>query len=293
MGAASGSRRLGSPVDREILRLAVPAFGALVAEPLYLLADTAVVGHLGTDQLAGLAVASAILLSGYSIFVFLAYGTTAAVARLLGAGDEREAAHQGIQSLWLALFIGLAVAAAGFVAAPPLVGLFGGDGEVAENALVYLRISLVGVPALLVVLAGTGYLRGRQDTTTPLVVAVASAVFNLVAEVVLIYGFGFGIGASALTTVVAQLGAAAVYTVVVVRAVRRLDVALAPHPASIRRLAAVGADLLVRTIALRIVLSLSTAIAARIGTADVAAHEVAFAVWSLLALGLDAIAIAA
>ncbi|MGH9116336.1 MAG: MATE family efflux transporter [Acidimicrobiales bacterium] len=284
--------RRSSPYDREILRLAVPAFGALVAEPLYLLADTAVVGHLGTDELAGLAVAAAILLSGYSIFIFLAYGTTAAVARLIGAGNQREAAHQGIQSLWLAVAIGVVVTGAGLLLAGPLVSLFGGRGAVAANALVYLRISLLGGPALLVVLAGTGYLRGRQDTRTPLVVAVVSAGFNLALELVLIYGLGFGIGASALSTVLAQVGAAAVYATGVVRAVRTFGISLRPHVASIGRLAAVGVDLLVRTMALRVTISLSTAVAARIGTAAVAAHEVAFAIWSLLALGLDAIAIA-
>jgi putative MATE family efflux protein len=284
--------RRTSPYDREIVRLAVPAFGALIAEPLYLLADTAVVGHLGTNELAGLAVASAVLLSGYSIFIFLAYGTTAAVSRLIGAGNHREAAHQAIQSLWLAAAIGAVVAVVGLLLAEPLVRLFGGQGLVAANAVVYLRISLAGVPALLLVLAGTGYLRGRQDTRTPLVVALVSAVFNLVLELLLIYGLGYGIGASALSTVLAQLGAAAVYVVVVARAVRAHGVELRPHLASIRRLAGVGIDLLVRTMALRATISLSTAIAARIGTVQVAAHEIAFAVWSLLALGLDAIAIA-
>jgi putative MATE family efflux protein len=286
------NRRLSSPYDREILRLAVPAFGALVAEPLYVLADTAVVGHLGTDQLAGLAVATAILLSGYSIFIFLAYGTTAAVSRLIGAGDEREAAHQAVQSMWLAAAIGVVVGVAGLVLSAPLVRVFGAEGAVADNALVYLRISLLGVPAMLVSLAGTGYLRGRQDTRTPLLVAVASAMFNLVFELVLIYGLGFGIGASALSTVVAQTGAGIVYAAWVVRAVRTYRVELRPHVASIGRLAAFGRDLLVRTIALRVTISVATAVATRIGTDDVAAHEVAFAVWSALALGLDAIAIA-
>lgn len=285
-------RLRSSPYDREIMRLAVPAFGALIAEPLYVLADTAVVGHLGTNQLAGLAVASAILLSGYSIFIFLAYGTTAAVARLIGAGDEREAAHQGIQSLWLAVTIGVAVAGAGLVLSGPLVRLFGAVGAVEANAVVYLRISLLGLPAMLAVFAGTGYLRGRQDTTTPLIVAVGSAVVNLVVELVLIYGLGFGIGASALSTVIAQAGAAVVYATGVVRAVAALGVELRPHLASIRRLAAVGTDLLVRTIALRTTIAVATAVAARIGTEEVAAHEVSFAIWSFLALGLDAIAIA-
>ncbi|HEX6417299.1 MAG TPA: MATE family efflux transporter, partial [Acidimicrobiales bacterium] len=281
-----------SPYDREIGRLALPAFGALIAEPLYVLTDTAIVGHLGTPQLGGLAVASTILLTLYAVFVFLAYGTTAAVSRLLGAGDEREAAHQAVQSLWLAALIGLGVMVTGLAAAEPLVGLMGAEGAVRANALVYLRISLLGVPAMLVVLAGTGYLRGLQDTRTPLVVAVTTAGVNLVVEVVLIYGLDQGIGASALATVVAQTLAAAVYLSRIGGAVASLGVGLRPHPASLRRLGAVGRDLLVRTAALRAALVVATAVATRLGTVEVAAHQVAFEIWSFLALGLDAIAIA-
>ncbi|HEX6425797.1 MAG TPA: MATE family efflux transporter [Acidimicrobiales bacterium] len=284
--------RLRSPYDREIARLALPAFGALIAEPLYVLTDTAIVGHLGTPQLGGLAVASTILLTLYAVFIFLAYGTTAAVSRLLGAGDEREAAHQAVQSLWLAALIGVGVVVTGLATAERLVDLMGADGAVRANALVYLRISLLGVPAMLIVLAGTGYLRGLQDTRTPLVVAVATAGVNLVVEVVLIYGFDQGIGASALATVVAQTLAAAVYLSRIGRAVVALGVGLRPHPASLRRLGAVGRDLLVRTAALRVALVVATAVATRLGTVEVAAHQVAFEIWSFLALGLDAIAIA-
>jgi putative MATE family efflux protein len=280
------------PHDREIVRLAVPAFGALVAEPLYVLADTAIVGHIGTDQLAGLAVASSVLLTLYAVFIFLAYGTTAAVSRLLGAGDDREAAHQAVQSLWLAVLIGLGLAVLGAVLAEPVVGALGADGAVRTNALVYLRISLVGIPALLLVLAGTGYLRGLQDTRTPLLVAGATAVVNLVIQVVLIYGFDQGIGASALSTVIAQTLGAAVYVWRVAGPARRLGADLRPHPASLRRLAVVGRDLLIRTAALRVALVAATAVAARIGTDDLAAYEVSFQIWGLLAYTLDAVAIA-
>jgi putative MATE family efflux protein len=280
------------PHDREILRLAVPALGALVAEPLYILADTAVVGHLGTDQLAGLAVASSILLLLYSIFIFLAYGTTAAVARLLGADQPGEAAHQAVQGMWLALLIGIVLIGVGLVAAEPLVRALGATGAVEEYALLFLRISLFGVPAQLVVLAGTGYLRGLQDTRTPLVVAVVSSVGNLVLELALIYGMGFGIGASAASTVLAQVGSAVVYVVWVRRAVRRHEVRLFPHGPTLRRLAVVGGDLFVRTVALRGALVVSTAVATRLGTVALAAHQIAFQIWNLLALCLDAIAIA-
>mgnify|MGYP001627481558 CR=1 FL=1 len=284
--------RLGSPHDREIARLAVPALGALVAEPLYVLADTAVVGRLGTEQLAGLAVASAALLTGYAAFIFLAYGTTAAVSRLLGAGEEREAAHQAVQGLWLAAAIGLAVTAVVLVAASPIVAALGAAGPVRTHALVYLRISALGIVPQLLTFAGTGYLRGLQDTRTPLVVAVAAALGNLVLELVLIPGLGFGIGASALSTVVAQVASAAVFLALIARATAQAGAGLRPDPAAIRRLGRAGWDLLVRTVALRGSLTAMTAVAARIGTVDVGAHEVAFAVWTFLALGLDAVAIA-
>ncbi|HEY3000026.1 MAG TPA: MATE family efflux transporter [Acidimicrobiales bacterium] len=283
---------LRSPHDREIARLAVPAFGALILEPLYVLSDTAVVGHLGTPQLGGLGVASSLLLTLYAIFIFLAYGTTAAVSRLLGAGDRTEAAHQAVQSLWLAGMIGVAVTAAGLVLSGPLVALLGAEGAVAANALVYLRISLLGVPAMLAVLAGTGYLRGLQDTRTPLVVAAASVVGNLALELVLIYGFDQGIGASALSTVLAQVAAAAVYVRLVARSARGHGVDLGPHPASLGRLARVGRDLLVRTMALRAALLVATAVATRLGTVDIAAHQIAIETWNFLAYGLDAVAIA-
>jgi len=273
--------------------LAIPAFGALIAEPLYVLTDTAVVGHLGTPQLGGLAVASTVLLTLYAVFIFLAYGTTAAVSRLLGAGDEREAAHQAVQSMWLALFIGLGVTVIGLGLSGPLVGWMGAEGAVRTNALVYLRISLVGVPAMLLVLAGAGYLRGLQDTRTPLLVAIGTAVANLVIEVALIYGLDQGIGASALATVLAQVAGAAVYIRRVGWAARRRGADLAPHPASLAALARVGRDLLVRTAALRAALVVAVAVAARLGSTDVAAHQIAFEIWNFLALGLDAIAIAA
>ncbi len=280
-------------LNREILRLAVPALGALLAEPLYVLADTAVVGHLGTVPLAGLAIASAILLTTYSIFIFLAYGTTSFVARHIGAGDEREAAHHAVQGLWMATGIGLVVATGLALFAEPLVGLLGAEGAVRSEALVYLRISLLGVPAMLLVFAGTGYLRGLQNTRTPLYVAIGTAAVNLVLELVLIYGLDFGIGASAVSTVFAQWIAAVLYVVWVARAVRAHDVPLGPDAARLSRLAAVSRDLFVRTVALRGAFVATVAIAARIGSPELAAHQIAFELFAFTAMALDAIGIAA
>lgn len=288
-----GSLTRWGPDDREILRLALPALGALVAEPLYILADTAVVGHLGTPQLGGLALASSILLIGHSIFIFLAYGTTARVARLLGADEHRRAAHYAVQSVWLALSVGVILTVAGLAFGEELISILGGRGEVAANAEVYLRISLFGVPAMLASLAGVGYLRGLQDTRRPLLVAVVTACGNLALELVLIYGFDQGIGASALATVVAQWSGAAIYGVWIARSVRSLQVDLAPDWGAIAGAAGGGLDLALRTIALRGGLTVTLAVAARLGTDDLAAHQIAFEVWSLLALALDAVAIAA
>ncbi|MEU5685281.1 MATE family efflux transporter [Streptomyces venezuelae] len=278
--------------DREIIALAVPAFGALVAEPLFVLADSAIVGHLGTAQLAGLGVASALLTTAVSIFVFLAYATTAAVARRVGAGDLQAAIRQGMDGIWLALLLGAAVIAVVLPTAPALVDLFGASDTAAPYAVTYLRISSLGIPAMLVVLAATGVLRGLQDTRTPLYVAIGGFVANGVLNVGLVYGADLGIAGSAWGTVIAQCGMAAVYLYVVVRGAKRHGASLRPDAAGIRACAQAGAPLLVRTLSLRAILMIATAVAARLGDSDVAAHQIVLSLWSLLAFALDAIAIA-
>jgi putative MATE family efflux protein len=283
---------LRHPHDREILRLAVPAFFALVAEPLFLLADAAIVGHLGTPQLAGLGIASTVLTAVVSLCIFLAYGTTAAVARRLGAGDSLGAIRQGIDGIWLAILVGIALMIAGPLVAAPIVGWFQPTAQVAGYATTYLRISVVGVPAMLVVLAATGVLRGLQDTRTPLVVSVGANLLNIALNVLLVYGVGLGIAGSALGTVLAQLAAAAIFTSVVVRGARRGGVGLRPDWPGIRASAGAAAPLLLRTLSLRVVLTIATVVATRIGTVAVAAHQVVFGIWSFLAFALDAIAIA-
>ncbi|MGC4980039.1 MATE family efflux transporter [Streptomyces sp. DT193] len=278
--------------DREIVALAVPAFGALVAEPLFVLADSAIVGHLGTAQLAGLGVASALLMTAVGVFVFLAYATTAAVARRVGAGDLRAAIRQGMDGIWLALLIGVAVIAVALPTAPSLMELFGASDSAAPYATTYLRISVFGIPAMLVVMAATGILRGLQDTKTPLYVAVGGFVANAVLNTVLVYGAGLGIAGSAWGTVIAQCGMAAVYLHVVLRGARRHGASLRPDAVGIRACAQAGTPLLVRTLSLRAILLIATAVAARLGDADMAAHQIILSLWSLLAFALDAIAIA-
>ncbi|MEU0332288.1 MATE family efflux transporter [Streptomyces sp. NPDC006193] len=278
--------------DREIIALAVPAFGALVAEPLFVMVDSAIVGHLGTAQLAGLAVASALLTTAVGVFVFLAYATTAAVARRVGAGDLQAAIRQGMDGIWLASLLGTAVIAVVLPLAPVIVDLLGASATAAPHAVTYLRISSLGIPAMLVVLAATGVLRGLQNTRTPLYVAVAGFVANAGLNAGLVYGAGLGIAGSAWGTVIAQCGMAAVYLTVVVRGAHRHGASLRPDAAGIRASAQAGVPLLVRTLSLRAIIMIATVVAARLGDADIAAHQIILSLWNLLAFALDAIAIA-
>ena len=266
----SGTRR--GAHDREILALTLPAFGALIAEPLFLMADSAIVGHLGTPQLAGLGISAALLTTLVNVFIFLAYATTAAVARRIGAGDRRAAVQQGIDGIWLALVLALPIVAATVPLAPALCHAFGASAGAAPYASTYLRISALGIPAMLVVLAATGVLRGLQDTRTPLLVAVTGFSANLLLNLLLVYGAGLGIAGSATGTVLAQWGMAAAYLAVVVRGARRTGASLRPDLAGIRACA--------------------TAVAARLGDTAIAAHQVAMSLWNFLSFALDAIAIA-
>ena len=206
--------------SRQILRLAVPAFLALVAEPLFLLADSAIIGHLGTPQLAGLGVASATLITAANVFVFLAYGTTSIVARQIGAGSERGALQAGIDGTWLAVGLGALTSVGVALAAEPLCRLFGASPDAIGYAVTYLRVSALGIPAMLVALAATGVLRGLQDTRTPLVASVAGFSANVVLNLLFVYGFGWGIAGSAWGTVIAQTGMAAALVTVMVRHAR-------------------------------------------------------------------------
>ena len=297
MGFRSGNGAVGrlrpGARDAEIARLAVPALGALVAEPLFLLADSAIVGRLGTLPLAGLGVAGAVLSTAVSLFVFLAYGTTASVARRLGAGDVRSALAAGVDGVWLALGLGVLTAVVVHAAAGPVVDALGVSQAARPFALTYLRVSLWGLPGMLVVLAATGVLRGLQDTRTPLLVAGAGAGLNVVLNLLLVHGLGLGIAGSAAGTAATQVLMALALAVVVLRGVRRTGAPVRPHPLGVLRSARAGVPLLVRTLTLRVALLLTTFVAAAQGDSGLAAHQVATTVWTTTALALDALAIAA
>jgi putative MATE family efflux protein len=278
--------------DRELLGLAIPALGALLAEPAFLLADSAIVGHLGTPQLAGLSIASAVMLNAVFLCIFLAHGTTAAVARQAGAGDLRRAYTLGIAGIWLGLSIGVGLAAVGIPLAPILVDLLGASGTAAPHAVTYLRISLLGLPAMLVVLAATGALRGLKDTRTPLLATGLAAIANVPLNLVLVYPLGLGIAGSAIGTVIAQAGAAAWLCTVVVRGATRSAASLRPDRPGIQAAASANVPLLARTVLLRISLLTMTFVAAAQGDVALASHQIAFTLWYLLAMPPEAFAIA-
>lgn len=289
----AGGVRAPNQQSREILRLAVPAFLALVAEPMFLLADTAIVGHLGTVELAGLGVASAILITAANLFVFLAYGTTSIVARQVGAGSQRAAVTAGLDGVWLALLLGVLVAAAVALTAEPLCALFGASPAAGAQAVVYLRISAAGIPAMLLVLAVTGALRGLQDTRTPLVASVAGFSGNIGLNLWFVWGLGWGIAGSAWGTVIAQWAMAGGLVFVLVRSALAERAGLRPQPGRLLKAAGTGVPLLVRTVALRAILLVTTWVAAGLGDVPLAAHQVAVTVWTFQAFALDALAIAA
>ena len=283
----------GRSLDRRIVGLAGPALGALVAEPAFVLVDSAVVGRLGAPQLAGLALAGTVLTTVVGLCVFLAYATTAGVARALGAGDRRRALRLGVDGIWLAVLLGVALAVLLLAAAGAVVDALGAPDDVRAHALAYLRWSAPGLPGMLAVLAATGALRGRLDTRTPLWVAVGGALLNAVLSVGLVLGLGMGVAGSGLGTAIAQTAMAAVLVPAVAAGARTDGVPLRPSWAGLRSATRAGVPLLLRTASLRAGILLAAWVAAGLGTAALAGHQVLSSVWSFAAFALDALAIAA
>jgi putative MATE family efflux protein len=278
-----------SPHDREILRLAVLALGALAAQPLFTLTDTAIVGHLGTPQLAALGIAGLLLGGVFAIFNFLAYGTTSQVTRAAGAGQRETADRLGAQAFWLSFAIGTTVAIVLAVFAEQLVDLMGAEGRTAEYAVQYLHIAVIGLPFSFLVLGGQGYFRGISNLRTPLVIEVAANALNVVLVATFVYAFHWGIQGSAAGTAIAQASMGIAFFAWMVRATRgRLGLRLA----LVRRLLGVGRHLFVRTTALYGSFLVAGAVATRFGDAAIGAHQIAIQLWFLLALLLDSIAIA-
>ena len=277
-------------LDRSIARLALPAFGALLAQPLFLLVDAVIVGTLGTEALAGLGAASTIFGAVVGLCIFLSYAATASVARLLGAGNRSGALSQGIDGMALGVGLGVVLAILGFALAEPLITMLGTSAEVTPYAVTYLRVIAISFPAVLGVLAAVGVLRGLQDTRTTLYVTLVMVAANLVLCLVFVLGFGWGIGGSAAATAFAELIGLIAYGAILLRTARREGVSLTPSGMGVMRSARDGVPLFVRSAALRGVLVIASAVAARLGDAELAAYYVTVTLFFALAHAHDAIA---
>ncbi|GAB2468192.1 MATE family efflux transporter [Jatrophihabitans fulvus] len=274
---------------RRLLALSASAFVVLAAEPLYLLVDTAVVGHLGTGDLAGLGVGASLLTLLTVAGSFVAYGTTGRAARAFGAGRRDDAVREGVQASWLALGIGVAVAVAGHLVADPLTRVLAGSDDAARTAAQWFRIAVWGLPGVLLVLAGNGWMRGVQRTRAPVVVVLAANGLSAVLCPLLVYPAGLGLTGSAIANVTAQAVGAALF----VAALVRTGVSLRPDRAVLRAQLVVGRDLIVRAMAFQVALLTAAGVASRMGQSRIAAHQIGWQLWSFTALLLDSVAIAA
>jgi putative MATE family efflux protein len=274
---------------RRLLSLAVPALGVLAAEPLYLLVDTAVVGHLGAVALAGLSVAGVIMAQVGSLLTFLSYGTTSRAARLFGAGRREDAVAEGVQATWLAVSIGVALLLVGQLVARPVMGALAGSPEVTDAAVEWFRIAVLGVPLVLVTMAGNGWMRGVQETVRPLRFVLAGNAISAVLCPVLVHVVGWGLVGSAVANVVAQVISASMF----IRALFAEGAPLRPSVAKMRAQVKLGRDLMLRSVAFQACFISATTVAAHTSTAAVGAHQVVLQLWNFLAMVLDSLAIAA
>lgn len=279
----------GAVSATEVVRLALPALGVLAAEPLYLLVDTAVVGHLGAVPLGALAVGAVVLAQVSTQLTFLSYGTTARAARLHGAGRRSDAVTEGVQATWLALVVGLFIVLAVQALAGPITAALAGGGAVAHEAQRWLRIAVLGAPLVLVTLAGNGWMRGVQDTMRPLRYVLVGNGASAVLCPVLVHTANMGLAGSAVANVCAQVLSAALF----VRALRTEQVSVRPQPSLMWAQAVLGRDLVLRSLGFQLCFLSAAAVAARFGAASVAAHQVVLQLWNFVALVLDALAIAA
>ncbi len=274
---------------RRLLALAVPALGVLTAEPLYLLVNTAVVGHLGAVQLAGLSVGGIVLAQIATQMTFLSFGTTARAARLHGAGRRAEAVAEGVQATWLGAVVGVALVVAGELLAVPIARLLAGDEQVAQAAAGWLRIAVLGAPMILITMAGNGWMRGVQDLRRPLRYVLVGNGLSAVLCPLLVHGLGWGLNGSAVANVAGQLVSAGLF----VRALVAEGVPLAPIPAAMRAQLGLARDLVLLGLAFQACWVSATAVAAHTSPAAGGAHQVVFQLWMFLAFVLDALAIAA
>lgn len=280
-------------LNRQILSLALPALGSLMAEPLLTMADSILVGHVGTLELAGLAIGSTILTLIVGICIFLAYTTTAVTGRAVGAGKRGEGLRRGIQVMWLGAVLGGVLAVILIIFAPQIVGLFSPQPSVATFARLYLVASAPGLIAMLSVLAATGVLRALLDTRTPLVVTTLGALLNVPLSTFLIFGCSWGVAGAGAGTAISQFFMATWMWAVIVKKLRVEGVSARPHLRLVLHSGLHGIPLVCRSLFLQASIVVTTWQAASFGANTLAGYQILKSLWALGAFGLDALAISA
>ncbi|HEY1176314.1 MAG TPA: MATE family efflux transporter [Phytomonospora sp.] len=278
---------------RRITALALPALVVLAAEPVYVLVDTAVVGHLGRVPLAALAIGGGVMGAAAFLVNVLAYGSTGRAARHFGAGDRGAAVAEGVQGTWLALAGGVLLAAVVQLFAGPITRALAGNGPdsavIAAEAETWLRVAILGAPFILIALSGQGWMRGIQETRKPMYIVMGANLLSAILVPLLVYPLGLGLVGSAIANVAAQAVSGAFF----IRALLAEKVALRPDFGRLRRQLSTSRDLIVRGVAFQVCFLSAATVAARFGAAALAAHQIGLQLWMFCAFALDAVAIAA
>ncbi|MGH7818052.1 MAG: MATE family efflux transporter, partial [Candidatus Binatia bacterium] len=257
---------------RDILGLGIPAMLAQTSQPILNIAETAMIGRLGAEDLAARAIGAAIIGSIYWVFAFLTFGTTTLIGQHFGAEDSKACGQTYLHALFLALTGGLVVASAGIALAEPLYQMLGAQAAVVERGANYFRIYIASAPLTLMIYSSVGFFRGMQNTRTPLLIAFVITAIQLVLDYGMIYGnFALptlGLTGAAVAACSAQLIGATIYLALFLSSEQTADyrpVSWRITFAQLRPLFLIGQDLAIRTGALRLSLVFATSTAARMG----------------------------
>jgi multidrug resistance protein, MATE family len=276
---------------RTLLALSFPVLLSMTAEPITALVDTAFVASLGSVPLAALGVGTTALSSLFWIFNFLGIGAQTEVAQAEGKGNPEKAGGIASLALTLAAGFGTALILLLLPILDWLASFLGASGAIQVEAVNYMYVRLYGAPAVLLMLATFGVLRGLQDMRTPLWIAIGVNLLNVLLDWLLIFGNGpfpaMAVTGSALASTISQwLGALAGVSIVAAK----LGLSFTFRWRDVANLLRVGGDLFVRTGLLLFFLAYTTRAATRLGANAGAAHQVIRQVYSFTSLTLDAYA---
>ena len=277
--------------NRTILFLSLPILLSLIAEPVTGLVDTAFVARLGAAPLAALGVGAGALSSVFWIFNFLAIATQTEVAQTYGRGDHAGASSAVSLALLIGAALSLLLSSALYAGTELMASALGASGEIHVLATDYIRLRLLGAPAVIVVIVGFGALRGAQDMKTPLWIALGVNLVNIALDYVFIFGWGpipaMGVGGAGLASSAGQwLGA--LWMLRELR--RRIGLSRDISWRDGARLLRVGRDLFLRSASLTIFVLFATRVATQMGAEAGAAHQVIRQVWFFTALISEALA---